>query len=147
MNPISAFFVRNIIVVFFFYGLAFFTMGLVLALASRRTSELKFARAIVPLAAFGLLHGIHEWIEMFQKIATLTGGYTPTIPQEAVRLGVLVVSFLMLLTFGLLLLSPERTGRRRVLIPILGMVSLWTLSVLSIPMPRLTQSSRYICRG
>jgi signal transduction histidine kinase len=130
MNPISAFFVRNIIVVFFFYGLAFFTMGLVLALASRRTSELKFARAIVPLAAFGLLHGIHEWIEMFQKIATLTGGYTPTIPQEAVRLSVLVVSFLMLLAFGLLLLSPEPTGRRRVLIPILGMVGLWALSVL-----------------
>jgi hypothetical protein len=130
MNPISAFFVRNIIVVFFFYGLAFFTMGLVLALASRRTSELRFARAIIPLAAFGLLHGIHEWIEMFQKIATLTGGYTPTIPQEVVRLGVLVVSFLMLLAFGLLLLSPEPISRRRVLIPILGMVGLWALSVL-----------------
>ena len=31
MNPISAFFVRNIITVFFFYGLGFFTMGLALA--------------------------------------------------------------------------------------------------------------------
>ena len=130
MNPISAFFVRNIIIVFFFYGLAFFTMGLVLALASRRTSELRFARAIIPLAAFGLLHGIHEWIEMFQKIATLTGGYTPTIPQEAVRLAVLVASFSMLLAFGPLLLSPEPINRRRVLIAILGMIGLWAISVL-----------------
>ena len=72
MNPISAFFVRNIIVVFFFYGLAFFAMGLALALANRRSSEFRFALAIVPLAAFGMLHGIHEWVEMFQKIAALS---------------------------------------------------------------------------
>jgi hypothetical protein len=78
MNPISAFFVRNIIVVFFIYGLAFFAMGLALALASRRSSTFRFARAIRPLAVFGILHGLHEWVEMFQKIATLTGGYMPT---------------------------------------------------------------------
>jgi signal transduction histidine kinase len=130
MNPISAFFVRNIIVVFFFYGLAFFVMGLALLLASRRTSEFRFAQAIIPLAGFGIFHGIHEWIEMFQKIATLTGGYTPTVPQEAIRLATLVVSFLLLLAFGMLLLSPEPTSRTRVLVPILGMVGLWALSVL-----------------
>ena len=39
MNPISAFFVRNIVIVFFLYGLAFFVLGLALALAYRRTSE------------------------------------------------------------------------------------------------------------
>jgi signal transduction histidine kinase len=130
MNPISAFFVRNIVVVFFFYGLAFTAMGLALALASRRTSEFRFAQAIRPLAAFGILHGIHEWVEMFQKVATLTGGYTPTVPQEAVRLALLIASFLMLLAFGLLLLSPEATERRRVFLPILGMTGLWALSVL-----------------
>jgi signal transduction histidine kinase len=130
MNPISAFFVRNIIVVFFFYGLAFFAMGLALALASRRTSEFRFARAILPLAAFGMLHGLHEWVEMFQKVATLTGGYTPTALQEGVRLAILVVSFLMLLAFGLLLLNPEPINRWRVLVPILGMIGLWALSVL-----------------
>jgi signal transduction histidine kinase len=130
MNPISAFFVRNIIIVFFFYGLAFFTMGLALLLASRRSSTFRFAQAIRPLAAFGILHGFHEWIEMFQKIATLTGGYTPTLPQEVVRLAILTISFLMLLTFGILLLGPETLERRRVILPILGMLSLWALSVL-----------------
>jgi len=130
MNPISAFFVRNIVVVFFFYGLAFFAMGLALALASRRTSQFRFARAIVPLAAFGVLHGIHEWIEMFQKVATLTGGYTPTVAQEAIRLLFLILSFLMLLAFGLLLLAPQGAGRRHVLLAVLGMTGLWALSVL-----------------
>jgi hypothetical protein len=38
MNPISAFFVKTIIAVYFFYGLAFFTMGLVLILAGRQAS-------------------------------------------------------------------------------------------------------------
>ncbi len=130
MNPISAFFVRNIIIVFFFYGLAFFAMGLALALASRRTSEFRFAQAIRPLAAFGIVHGIHEWIEMFQKIATLTGGYAPTLLQEVVRLAILILSFLMLLAFGILLLSPETTGRRRLFLSVLGMAGLWAVSVL-----------------
>ncbi len=134
MNPISAFFVRNIIVVFFFYGLAFFAMGLALALASRRTSEFRFAQAIRPLAAFGILHGIHEWIEMFQKNAALARGYTPTIPQEVVRLAFLVLSFFMLLLFSMLLLSPEKAKRRRVYLPASGMVGLWVLGSLIVTM-------------
>lgn len=130
MNPISAFFVRNIIAVFFLYGLAFFAMGLALALASRRTSAFRFAQAIRPLAVFGILHGIHEWIEMYQKIATLTGGYTPTVFQEILRLATLVISFLMLLAFGVLLLSPAPVKRSRVLLPLGGMSGLWLASTL-----------------
>ena len=105
-------------------------MGLALALASRRTSEFRFARAIRPLAAFGVAHGVHEWIEMFQKIATLTYGYTPTVIQEAARLTVLVASFVMLLTFGMMLLTSERTEWRRVRRFAAGMAGLWLLSVL-----------------
>lgn len=110
MNPISAFFVRNIIVVFFFYGLAFFVMGIALIFASRQTSEFKFVRAIRPLAAFGILHGVHEWIEMFQKITTLTSGYVPSIFEEVSRLVILLLSFVMLLAFGVLLLSSEKSS-------------------------------------
>lgn len=134
MNPISAFFVRNIVAVFFFYGLAFFAMGLALALASRRTSEFRFAQAIRPLAAFGILHGIHEWIEMFQKIATLTSGYTPTVPQEVARLAILVVSFLMLILFGMWLLTPEKTEPRRGYLAVLGIAGLSALGLLVVTM-------------
>jgi len=130
MNPISAFFVRHIVVVFFVYGLAFFAMGLALLLASRRTSEFRFARAIRPLAIFGLAHGVHEWIEMFQKIAALTSGYTPTVSQEIIRMAILAASFTMLSAFGIRLLSPLKSGRRRAPVFVFGMVGLWLLSVM-----------------
>lgn len=132
MNPISAFFVRNIIIVFFFYGLAFFSLGLALALASRRESEFRFVQAIVPLALFGFLHGIHEWVEMFQKIAVLSNGYIPTTLHEVVRLGLLVASFAMLLGFGFTLLTPDGTPKRRIWLPVLGMVGFWLTAVLII---------------
>jgi signal transduction histidine kinase len=129
MNPISAFFVRNIIVVFFFYGLAFFAMGLALALANRRSSGFRYALAIVPLAAFGILHGAHEWVEMFQKIAALSTGYAPTVWDEVLRLSLLVASFLMLLAFGFTLLSPAGSPRRRIWLPVAAMLGLWLLAV------------------
>lgn len=125
MNPISAFFVRNIITVFFFYGLAFFVMGVALALASRQTSQFRFAMAIRPLAAFGILHGIHEWIEMFQKMGALTSGYSPSFWDEVTRLIILVLSFMMLLLFGVTLLSPLNVNRWRNYGTIMGMAALW----------------------
>ena len=130
MNPITAFFVENIIGVFFFYGLAFFVMGLVLALASRQISKIRFVQAIRPLAAFGLLHGIHEWFEMFQKIAMLTGGHTPSVLEELIRLTILGVSFLLLFIFGVVLLTSaemKKKGKYRFL---LGLIGVWGLGLL-----------------
>ncbi len=129
MNPISAFFVRNIIVVFFFYGLAFFCLGLALALASRRESEFRFVQAIVPLALFGFLHGIHEWVEMYQKIAVLSSGYIPDTLDEVLRLALLAASFAMLLGFGFTLLSPAGASRRQIWLPVLGMIGFWLAAV------------------
>ena len=124
MNDISAFFVRNIVAVFFFYGLAFFVMGLALLLASRLPSVFRFSVAIVPLAIFGFLHAGHEWVEMFQKIAALTSGYTPAVGEEVVRLVILVLSFVALLVFGLVLLMPT-ASRWRTAATIGGMLLLW----------------------
>ncbi|MBX3001033.1 MAG: GAF domain-containing sensor histidine kinase [Caldilineaceae bacterium] len=132
MNPISAFFVRNIIIVFFFYGLTFFVMGLALLLASRRQSEFRFAAAIRPLAAFGILHGLHEWFEMYQKYAALTGGYTPSVRDESLRLLLLGASFVALLIFGVALLNPADRNPRRRYLPLLGMVALWGLGAITV---------------
>lgn len=132
MNPITAFLVDNIITVFFFYGLAFFVMGLVLALASRQISEIKFVQAIRPLAAFGLLHGIHEWYEMFQKLATLSSGHTPTLLEEVVRLIILAASFGLLLAFGIVLLNLEKAKGQRDYRLIGGVLGIWGLGLLII---------------
>ena len=53
MQPVTDFFLSQMIAVYFFYGLAFFTMGLALALTTRQTSRLRFARALPCMAAFG----------------------------------------------------------------------------------------------
>ena len=53
------------VVVFFIYGLAWFVMGLTVALESRRTTALPLASSLKYLAAFGLLHSGAEWLDMF----------------------------------------------------------------------------------
>jgi hypothetical protein len=63
-------FAHNLTAIYFVYGLAFFSMGLAILLTSARyrTSELRLAYALWPLALFGIVHGLNEWFEMFQRM-------------------------------------------------------------------------------
>ena len=67
-------FTRNIILVYFFYGLSFFVMGLAVLLEFGHSSKLDFARALRPLVGCGLIHGSHEWFEMFLIIREQISG-------------------------------------------------------------------------
>ncbi|MFZ6029525.1 MAG: sensor histidine kinase [Chloroflexota bacterium] len=98
------FFTRNIILVYFFYGLAFFCMGFAILLETGRASTLDFAQALRPLAFFGLIHGGHEWFEMFLLVDRQNGAEAFFTALGAVRLGLLAISFFLLLSFGLRLL-------------------------------------------
>jgi signal transduction histidine kinase len=129
MNPLTELLVHNIVAVYFFYGLAFFSMGLGLALANRETSTFRFAQAIVPLAAFSILHGIHEWVEMFQRLSSQVSEYSAPPAHEIARVILLALSFLMLLGFGLVLLGTGSFRWRNLLLPVLGMVALWLVAV------------------
>ncbi|MGB7874166.1 MAG: sensor histidine kinase [Anaerolineales bacterium] len=100
--------------VFFIYGLAFFGMGITMALESGRSPALAQAHVLRPLAAFGLIHGTHEWMEAYLMQAQSFG-----IPQPEwlpwLRLAFLVTSFSSLLLYGvqmLLLVSPYTPGKR-----------------------------------
>ncbi len=53
-----------LVLVYLFYGLAFFTVGLSVAVESRRASALAFGRHIRWLGAFGLVHSLVVWLEM-----------------------------------------------------------------------------------
>ena len=55
-------------IIFFIYGLAFFTMGITLLLEAGRYPMLVIARVLWPLATFGILHGLHEWLELFELL-------------------------------------------------------------------------------
>jgi len=50
----------DIVLIFFIYGLAFFSMGIALSLETMRSPRLAERRVLRPLAIFGLLHGMHE---------------------------------------------------------------------------------------
>jgi signal transduction histidine kinase len=89
--------------IYFIYGLAFFAVGLAVLLELGRTSELRFAHSMPWLAAFGLIHSSHEWIEMFDVM-----GHVPQAPLlDEIRLVLLVVSFACLAAFGFSLSQSE----------------------------------------
>jgi signal transduction histidine kinase len=91
----------NILIVYFIYGLAFFSMGIALTLEGYRSPMLAERRLLKPLAAFGLLHGAHEWFEIFLLHATFLGAPFPATV-EWLRVGWLAISFVPLVVFGIM---------------------------------------------
>lgn len=105
MDPVAEFFTNNIVIVYFLYGLAFFTMGVAVWMESNRTSEFRIARSFWLLAGFGIVHGLHEWFEMFQKLSESGAANIPdALLLNEIRIPHLVLSFLLLIVFGVKLL-------------------------------------------
>ncbi|MBM3469218.1 MAG: GAF domain-containing sensor histidine kinase [Armatimonadetes bacterium] len=84
--------------VFFVYGLAFFSMGLAIALEARRPSDLMLIRPLRYLAAFGMLHGCVGWIDMWLASPMMAEVIAPTV--RIVRLALFAASVLALAQFG-----------------------------------------------
>ncbi|SCZ49973.1 sensor histidine kinase [Thiohalomonas denitrificans] len=92
--------------IYFFYGLSFILMGLSIAIQPRLDSDFALARPLPFLAGFGLVHGVHEWLEMWYLEREFPFGL-----QVAATL--LTISFVILLEFGrrLVRLSSRAAGR------------------------------------
>lgn len=93
---------QNMIVIMFAYGLAFFTMGLAIALQEKRASELYLARRLWLLTAFGLFHGFTEWGYIFIPIQSNYLGNSALEVMSLVHVFIQAVSFTFLLFFGAL---------------------------------------------
>jgi signal transduction histidine kinase len=112
-----------IIPVYFLYGLAFYSMGFALLVESGRASELGFARSMRLLSGFGLLHGIHEWLDMFENAMRVVQEGSFALWLQWFRVAILAASFLALMTFGEHLRSLEsETAMRTWLI---GLAAFW----------------------
>lgn len=114
MAELSAFLQANLIPIYFVYGLVHFVTGFAVLLETGRTSQLRLSRALPFLAAFGLTHGINEWIEMFSLISR----EIPTVAREPqwadiVKIGWMALSFFLLFEFGARLLIQLVPGYRR----------------------------------
>ncbi len=55
-------------IIFFIYGLSFFLMGVAVLVQPRAHSALTLARFIWLLGAFGLLHGLLEWVDLWKVV-------------------------------------------------------------------------------
>lgn len=88
-------FIKNLDIVFFIYGFFFVFMGVAILIQSRRESIFSISKILWILAAFGLTHGLNEWLDMF---AIIRGGHSNTF--NLTRLTILFVSYVFLFEFG-----------------------------------------------
>jgi signal transduction histidine kinase len=119
VDAFCAFAMTHMVLVYFLYGLGFFVAGVVVLLEASRRPQLPLAQGLSLLAIFGIIHGCHEWIEMFQLIAEGSSMLFSQFP----RLPILTISFIALLEFGIQMLSLDGTHRWR---PVWGPVR-WVL--------------------
>lgn len=124
----ETFWEQSIILVYFIYGLAFYSLGLALLVDSVRSSELGFARSMRLLAGFGLLHGIHEWIDMYEHGSIPYYGEPMPVWMGWVRLAVLITSFVALSAFGENLLRRVRGETRNTWYWTGGLLTFYLLS-------------------
>ncbi|MCC7512665.1 MAG: hypothetical protein IT296_08445, partial [Anaerolineae bacterium] len=115
------------IVVNFLYGLSFFSMGLLVALEGGRSSDARLRKALRPLYGFGLVHGTHEFLKMFEEIAKQLGRSYPQL--VGLDLALLAFSFLSLAAFGSFLLSKTETAQRVSLIVPLALEGVWVIGL------------------
>ena len=75
--------------IYFLYGLAFFSMGLAVLIEGDRSSDERLRLSLRPLVAFGLLHGLHEWLDMFENIGMVGDSYFSHVLWFAIKLAIL----------------------------------------------------------
>jgi|GEM_PF-1720056 len=82
-------------IIYFFYGLAFVVMGIVIYTQPKKGSGFKLARGLWLLAGFGIIHGAREFFEMWTIIKQIKSPVW-----HAVEWVCLVVSYAFLLEAG-----------------------------------------------
>lgn len=118
------------VAIFFIYGLAFFVLGTSIYLCPRKDSEYKLASDLWLIAAFGISHGLNEWLDMLILISGPADGVTIKI----IKVLILPVSFLFLVRFGTKVIAShiekgEKSGLR--LIPAVLFVAWMIMTELS----------------
>ena len=118
----------DLVVVYFIYGLAFFGMGMAMALEYGRLSPLVETRLLLPLAFFGLLHGVHEWLEIVILHAQTMSMLLPTYMLWA-RLVILTLSFSFLLVYGLRILQSPRISFKADMLVGIGILLIYIIAL------------------
>ncbi len=123
----------QLILIYFVYGLAFFCLGIAVLLEGDRSLDERLRLALRPLAVFGILHGINEWMDMFKRIEPLQDNPAGEAIFFFANITILAFSFLSLSGFGFSLLAPNMRIRRLSLLAPLFLAAIWAfgLNILS----------------
>ena len=117
--------VTFIVLVYFLYGLAFFSMGLLVALEGGRSSDVRLRKALRPLAGFGIVHALHEWFQMF----VLMGHFDIGQISSAISISILSFSFISLAASGSFLLANTEVSRRLILLIPISLEAIWVFGL------------------
>ena len=120
--------VPYIVPIYFIYGLAFFSMGLLVAVEGGRASDVRLRRALPPLAGFGLVHAAHEWMEMYVLMGHPISTFEVSI-MWGIQLATLAFSFISLAAFGSFLLADTEVTRRLILLIPIGLQAVWVFGL------------------
>lgn len=120
--------VPYIVPIYFIYGLAFFSMGLLVAVEGGRASDVRLRRALPPLAGFGIVHAAHEWMEMYVLMGHPVTALEVTI-MWGIQLATLAFSFISLAAFGSFLLAETEVTRRLILLIPIGLEAVWVFGL------------------
>lgn len=120
--------VPYIVPIYFIYGLAFFSMGLLVAAEGGRASDVRLRRALPPLAGFGVVHAAHEWMEMYVLMGHPASPLEMSI-MSAMQLATLAFSFISLAAFGSFLLADNEVKRRLILLIPIGLQAVWVFGL------------------
>jgi len=120
--------VPYIVPIYFIYGLAFFSMALLVAVEGGRASDVRLRRALPPLAGFGLVHAAHEWMEMYVLMGHPISDLEVSV-MSALQLASLAFSFMSLAAFGSFLLADNEITRRLILLIPIGLEAIWVFGL------------------
>lgn len=125
-NNISEF---TFVIIYFFYGLAFFSMGLAIIIEGNRSTDERLRLSLRPLAAFGFVHGFNEWLDMLEHAGLVNHIGDFEYLWHGLKLGFLTFSFISLAGFGFSLLTPNLKIRRVALLGPLVLTGIWGFGI------------------
>ncbi|MFH1429708.1 MAG: PAS domain S-box protein [Candidatus Margulisiibacteriota bacterium] len=99
MHFIFKLFVHHLDLIFFIAGLSFVVMGLVILIPSKKGLQFKLANILWMLAAFGLVYGAKEWLDMVEI------NNSPGTAFQLIRWACMLVSGIFIFEFGRNLLT------------------------------------------
>ena len=130
MNPASHWLSANMELVVFVHGLAFFAMGLAVALESRRPSKLSLVEGLWLLAGFAFLQALAQWAQMFLLIQRRVAPTSEHVAAETVAVLLFALSALLLVEFGTKSIISASNRHSALRWAPLALVSLWLLAII-----------------